>query len=309
MMRTAERTEDTAEGGDVGQSGAMTATAAALDLGRVPDGIHMTVESEELFVTELGQGEPTILLHGGGPGCNGWTDFGAVAPFFAADRRVLLVDLVGYGLSSMSVIEGPKWSYHARHLVGVLDALGIETANFVCSSIGGSAALCLASEYPDRVRKVVVTGSQPINRGARAPSPQLHTRGQEAFDTYYGGAGPTWDKSWAIMADLEWRHAEHIPRGTADLRFELSSQPGLVALGADMTKRGEPQDLEDQLGAIAAPVLFYWGRFDPFLVPEYAMLLADLVPRGDVYVMDDASHHPEEEYPDRYAALVKAFLE
>src|SRR2546423_401857 len=36
---------------------------------------------------DLGSGPDTVFLHGGGPGCTGWSDFGPVAPLFAEDRR------------------------------------------------------------------------------------------------------------------------------------------------------------------------------------------------------------------------------
>ena len=51
---------------------------------------------------------PTVFLHGGGPGCTGWSDFGPVAPLFAQDRPVHLVDLLQYGRSDKHAIEGPR---------------------------------------------------------------------------------------------------------------------------------------------------------------------------------------------------------
>ena len=47
-----------------------------------------------------------VFLHGGGPGCSSWTDFGSVAPMFATGRRCVLVDLVQYGKSSKPIIKG-----------------------------------------------------------------------------------------------------------------------------------------------------------------------------------------------------------
>ena len=60
---------------------------------------------------------------------------------------------------------------------------------------------------------------------------------------------------------------------------------------------------------IQAPVLLLWGMQDGFLTPEYALLLARMVPNGNLYVMDHASHHPQEERPDEYVAVVRGFLD
>ena len=72
---------------------------------------------------------------------------------------------------------------------------------------------------------------------------------------------------------------------------------------------GTPEDLLPVLPSIQARVLFLWGMYDPFLVPEYALSLARTVPYGDVYVMDKSSHHMEEERPGDYTRVVKSFLD
>jgi pimeloyl-ACP methyl ester carboxylesterase len=48
---------------------------------------------------------------------------------------------------------------------------------------------------------------------------------------------------------------------------------------------------------------------DPFVPPEYALLLARRVKSGQVHVLDRASHHPQEERPRPYHRIVSAFLE
>jgi 2-hydroxy-6-oxonona-2,4-dienedioate hydrolase len=82
---------------------------------------------------ELGAGPDTIFLHGGGPGCTGWSDFGPVSPFFAEDRRCLLVDILQYGRSDKCRISGPMWDFHAAKTVSLMDSLGVEKADFICN--------------------------------------------------------------------------------------------------------------------------------------------------------------------------------
>ncbi|MGA6204352.1 alpha/beta fold hydrolase [Nocardia testacea] len=111
-------------------------------------------------------------MHGGGPDCTAWSDFGPVAPLFARDRRAVLVDLLQYGRSDKCTITGPMWDFHAAKTVALMDEPTIDRADFVCNSWGGTIALNLAAEYPERVRSLVITGSMPVSYGPLAPLPE-----------------------------------------------------------------------------------------------------------------------------------------
>lgn len=256
-----------------------------------------------------GEGSPAVFLHGGGPGCTAWSDFGAVAPLFARDRRCHLVDILQYGKSEKCRISGPMWDFHAARTIALLNALRIERADFVCNSWGGTIALNLAAKYPERVRALVVTGSMPVFYGPLAPLPERARRGRNARDAYYGGEGPTWEKMRDLMARLEWYDPEAIPDETVTMRYEQSVDREEMALAAASdTLRGDWQDLTDEIGRIGAPVLFAWGMHDAFLTPDYPLMLARMIPRGHVYIMDRASHHLQEERPHDFYSVVTGFL-
>ena len=258
---------------------------------------------------DLGGGPDTIFLHGGGPGCTAWSDFGPVAPLFAADRRCLLVDIHQYGKSEKSRISGPMWDHHAAKTVALMDTLGVERADFVCNSWGGTIALNLAAKYPDRAGSLVVTGSMPVFYGPLAPLPEGGRRGRNARDVYYGGEGPTRQKMRELITRLEWYDADALPVETLDLRYEQSLDPGERELAAmSDSPRGQWQDLTDELGRIQAPVLFMWGMQDAFLTPDYPLMLARMVPNGNLHVMDHASHHLQEERPEAFHSVVSGFL-
>src|SRR3546814_18464604 len=89
-------------------------------------------------------------------------------------------------------------------MVGLMDALGVERADFVCNSWGGTTALCLAAHYPDRVRSLVITGSMPVFYGPLAPLPEAGRRGRNAGAGYYGGEGPTLQTMPALMDRPDW---------------------------------------------------------------------------------------------------------
>ena len=275
-----------------------------------PEGTYIEADQVTFHYLDQGAGAPTIFLHGGGPGCSAWTDFGPVASLFAKDRRCLLVDLLQYGKSGKPVIKGPMWDYHAAKLVAFMDALGIDRADFVCNSWGGTMALNLAARYPSRARSLVITGSMPVFYGPLAPLPEDGRRGRAARDRYYGGTGPSPEKMRELMASLEWHDASLIPDSTVALRHAQSLDPEEMALAAmSDNPRGDWQDLSAQLPLIEAPVLFAWGMYDAFLTPDYPLMLARMVPHGNLYVMDKASHHLQEERPHDFYTVVSGFLD
>ncbi|MFD9660638.1 alpha/beta fold hydrolase [Rhodococcus sp. NPDC059968] len=275
-----------------------------------PNSLYASADGVKFHYHDLGEGDPTIFLHGGGPGCTAWSDFGPVAPLFARDRRAILVDILQYGQSDKCTITGPMWGFHAAKIVALLDELGIARADFVCNSWGGTIALNLAAKYPDRVRALVITGSMPVFYGPLAPLPENGHRGRTARDVYYGGEGPTREKMRQLITRLEWFDGDKLPEETLDMRYEQSLDPEEMALAAASDNpRGEWQDLTAELGMITAPVLFAWGMNDAFLTPDYPLMLARMIEHGHLYVMDKASHHLQEERPYDYYSAVTGFLD
>jgi pimeloyl-ACP methyl ester carboxylesterase len=277
--------------------------------GAPPESRFATAGGVTYHYYDIGTGPDTIFLHGGGPGCTAWSDFGPVAPLFSNDRRCLLVDILQYGQSEKCLISGPMWDFHAAKMVALMDELGVDEADFICNSWGGTIALNLAARYPDRVRSLVVTGSMPVFYGPLAPLPERGHRGRTARDVYYGGEGPTREKMRTLITRLEWFDADRLPEETLDMRYQQSLDTEERALAAmSDSPRGDWQDLTEQLGLVEAPTLFIWGREDAFLTPDYPMMLARMVKRGNLHVMDHVSHHLQEERPGAYHAVVDGFL-
>lgn len=259
-----------------------------------------------LAVRRRGSGQPTVLLHGGGPGCASGMDFMAVEDLLADGRELVLVDLAQYGDSDAPRIDGPVLDFHSRILVGLLDALALPAVDIVAQSLGGGVALRLAASHPDRVRRVVATGSQPVPFANRS-DPRIGL-GMRARESYYGGTGPTPTKMRELMSTFEWRNGTRIPDRHLEARYMASVTAAGLRLGLDHAARGRPQDIGDALGVVRAPVLLVWGAHDPFSDPDYARAVAERMPNARVEVIDGTAHHPQSERPEQYARVVLDFL-
>ena len=113
---------------------------------------YADVNGLSLYYEEHGTGEPLVLLHGG---------FGAaevmqpIIPALAAGRRVIAVDLQGHGHTGD--IDRPLRPEHmADDIAALIAHLGLERADVMGYSLGGTVALRTAIQHPERVRRLVV---------------------------------------------------------------------------------------------------------------------------------------------------------
>ena len=178
----------------------------------------------KLFVTEAGAGEPVVLLHGGGPGATGASNYSRNIDVLADRFRVIVPDLPGYGQSSKDIDLTRPVRRPRLRVRGLLDELGIEKAHLVGNSYGGAAALRLAFDRPDRVDRLILMGPGGIGTTRGLP-----TEGPEHLFGYYGGDGPSREKLATFIRDYLVYDGSPVPDELIDLRYEASIQPEVVA--------------------------------------------------------------------------------
>ncbi|MES2033282.1 MAG: alpha/beta hydrolase, partial [Pseudomonadota bacterium] len=105
-----------------------------------------------LHVRVGGKGPAVVLLHGYGDTGDMW---GPLATELAKDHTVIVPDLRGLGLSARAEAGFEKVN-QARDIIGVMDALQISRADVVAHDIGNMVAYALASQFPERVTKLVL---------------------------------------------------------------------------------------------------------------------------------------------------------
>ena len=152
----------------------------AADIGIVmPFASHLDGEIE-YFVE--GSGPALVLLHGIANDASMWDDLGyleALRPYFT----VIRVNCRGYGNSTpVTRIEHLPYELYRDDCLAVLDAVGVDQATFMGYSRGGMLSLAFATEYPERVRALVVgaanlRGGPPARQvGPAAPAGRGRSR-------------------------------------------------------------------------------------------------------------------------------------
>lgn len=147
------------------------------------------VDGKPIFVAETGTGPAVVMLHGGGPGASGVSNYARNIDALAQQFRVIVPDMPGYGRSTKQLGQSDPFGCLADMIRGLLDELGIDIAHLVGNSYGGAATLRLALDTPHRVGKLVLMGPGGIGTTRGIP-----TSGLKSLLSYYSGGGPSREK-------------------------------------------------------------------------------------------------------------------
>ena len=123
------------------------------DFPRVEGVEHRFVDAGgvRLHVAEAGQGRPLLLVHGWP---QHWYEWRGVVGELAAERRLIMPDLRGFGWSE--VPDGPiEPEAFVGDLLALLDALELEQVDIAGHDWGGFSSLLLSARHPARVRRLL----------------------------------------------------------------------------------------------------------------------------------------------------------
>ncbi len=267
------------------------------------------VNGKDIFLVEAGDGPPVVLLHGGGPGASGVSNFSRNIEPLAENFRVIVPDMPGYGRSSKGVDRDDPFGYLAEHIRGMLDQLGIQRAHLVGNSYGGACALRLALDSPHRVDKLVLMGP-----GGVGTTRGLPTAGLKSLLSYYGGDGPSLDKLRTFIRTYLVYDGSAVPEALIEARYQSSIEPEVVA-NPPLRRPAGPRALwridftrDRRLNHLATPTLVIWGRDDKVNKPSGAAMLGERMPNADVLITANTGHWVQWERADFFNAVTTAFL-
>lgn len=269
----------------------------------------ITVGARAIHLVEAGDGPPVLMLHGGGPGASGVSNYSRNIAALARRFRVLVPDLPGYGMSGKALNRTDPFGDLAASMLGLLAELGIRRAPIVGNSLGGACALRMALESPDRVSRLVLMGPGGIGTSRALPTPGL----RRLFG-YYEGDGPTIDKMRAFVRDDLVYDGRAITDDLIRARFEASIDPEVVATPPLRRPRGlavlRRMDLmrDPRLAGLQTPTLVLWGTEDRVNRPSGGRLLQRRMPNCDLYLFSRTGHWVQWERPDDFNAVTTAFL-
>jgi 2-hydroxy-6-oxonona-2,4-dienedioate hydrolase/4,5:9,10-diseco-3-hydroxy-5,9,17-trioxoandrosta-1(10),2-diene-4-oate hydrolase len=252
------------------------------------------------------------MLHGGGPGASGVSNYSRNIDALATHFRLIVPDMPGYGRSAKGVGQDDPFGYLADMIRGLIDELGIGTAHLIGNSYGGAAALRLALDTPHRVGKLVLMGPGGIGTTRGLP-----TAGLKSLLSYYGGDGPSRDKLATLIRSYLVYDGASLPEGLIDLRYRASIDPEVIADPPLRRPSGPmaPRTLwrtdltrDRRLKDLGTPTLILWGRDDKVNRPAGGPMLFNLLPNAELVMTSDTGHWMQWERAEVFNRLVVDFL-
>lgn len=255
----------------------------------------------KLHYNEAGTGPVVIMLHGGGLGASGWSNFAQNIGPFSQRFRVLLVDLPGFGKSDSAVMKEPRALQSGRAINDLMDALDIGKASIIGNSLGGATALNLALEYPDRVEKLVLMGSGGTAVSNFVPNP---SEGVKVLIEFAGG--PTLEGMRKLF-DVMLYDSSIVSDELLQQRF-ADAMGNTGHLEARKKSNETLMNLTPRLGEITAPTLIVWGRDDRVVPFDGSLQLLFGIANSRLHVFSKCGHWAQLEHAEEFNRLVSDFL-
>ncbi len=198
---------------------------------------------------------------------------------WAEKFRVLAPDLRGHGRSGYE----PPWTFatHVADVLETLDALDVDSANWVGHSFGGRLILEVAAAHPERVRRAVLLDPAIQILPHIAETMAELERKEPLYDSLEDYADRREDSPPRefVLEDAV-LHCEELPDGRLRRR---SSQPAVISIYGELASAPPPPDtLRAPTLLIHAPsyglvreeqLAAYAGRVETLAVPGMHMVM------------------------------------
>ena len=261
---------------------------------------------------ECGNGDPVVLIHGGGPGASGEFAWRQSLGAIGERARAIGIDLLGYGLSDKPLDVEYRHQLFVDHLRDFIDVLCLDKVRLVGNSMGAYVAARYACDHPERVSHLLLIGSGTI---ATAMGLDMGmTTGLRRLIDYDG----TKESLRTMMAGLM-HNPQNISEEALEERHRQAQLPGVMESQKSFLNyfrnrlKSDPAEMQlfelrHRLPRLAIPIRFLWGRHDAFASPSLADELQKMLPNSDFQWFENSGHVVQNDEPARFTETALEFL-
>lgn len=279
---------------------------------------------------EYGQGEPLLLIHGGGRGTtSSANNFSPVIPLLAKHYRVIAFDKSAAGMT-----DNPKddndlsYQGEVKHTYNLIKTLQLGAVNIVGHSSGGAVAFYLAVEHPEVVKTLTIVAHgpemPPLEKSTKHDAAEKE-QCKDSQATYAGRAcrlrllghtPKTWDEP-SLQADA-WMADQ--PKSKVARDKYAGARAGAMPSGQlTLDYRQRMWDAARRDGMRMPVMLFVgkqdtlsWEVGDPYAMMRSEMGMFDILGGHEGHVrmviLNESGHFPYREHPRQFAAEVDGFI-
>lgn len=241
------------------------------------------VENSGYKYLTSGEGKPIIILHGLMGGLGNFKAF--ISYFPKIGFQIFMPELPIYSASLLNT----NVKFFAKYINKFINLLGINKAILVGNSLGGHVALLHSKLYPNSTEALVLTGSSGL---------------------YENSMGDTYPK----RGDYEFirkktQNVFYSPKVATkkivDEVFESVNNRNKVIKILAMAKSAIRHNMAKDLPKINIPVALIWGKNDLVTPPNVALEFDELLPKSNLFWIDECGHAPMMEHPKKFNKIVE----
>ncbi|MDA0339733.1 MAG: alpha/beta hydrolase [Proteobacteria bacterium] len=247
----------------------------------------------QLHYWTTGNGPNLVLLHQSTQNAD---EYLGLVPLLAETHTLTAIEWLGHGKSADTAAE-PTMTDYSRTVIQAMEALEIETMALLGHHGGAAIALDIAATIPDRVTRVVASGT-----GYRSPEDVAEMlKERKTIAQPITADGAFLNKMWGIYTKL----------GSPGTSLDVIHRIFLN----NMQERLKPFDAHDPIlkwnkaaacAKITCPLLLLQGDLDSFVSGQEKLL--EKMPTARRVVMANAGPFCFYDKPDEMAAVVAEFL-
>lgn len=242
------------------------------------------------MITHGTGGTPLLIAHGLFGSARNW---GVIAKRLSSDREVRAVDMRNHGESPW--LETQSYADMAGDLA---EAVG-SRADVLGHSMGGKAAMFLALEHPEKVRRLVVADIAPVTYGHTQLPLIAAMRGLDLNAIETRG-----DADRQLQANVPEAGVRAFLLQSLDVKAR-HWRLNLDVLAREMDKIIGFPNVDGQFDG---PTLFLTGAESNYVKPEHREKIRRLFPKAMFAKIPGAGHWLHAEKPREFEAAVAAFL-
>lgn len=288
--------------------------------------IALSVNETPITVCYYQEGEPVkgdvILMHTGGAGASAYMcwllNFDALVE---AGFRVTAPDAPGFG-NSKAINPNAKTPNPVYFLHTFIESLEIRNPHLVGNSMGGMTISKFASDYPELVRSLTISGGEPrvetkevSELGSLGATPrndfvrEMFSKPQLSYeDMYKATADFFYDRDHPMVDEITRCRLNTLNDRDA---YEFAKENSL----GQIKRRGSDGSV-DYLHLLQVPTLLLHGRDEIWFYPgthreilmDAAIKAGSVIPSCTTIILPHCAHWPQIEHSDLYNQLLIGFL-
>lgn len=243
-------------------------------------------EEGEFQYIEEGQGEVMLLLHGLFGALSNWED---VVNKFKKDYRVIIPLLPIYTMPLKRAGINGLNSFVEKFV----DTMKLNDFIVVGNSLGGHIGLVYTIKNPEKVNRLVLTGSSGL------------------YEDTMGGSFPKRGNYEFVKEKVAYTFYDPniATKELVDYVFEVTSSNVKCLRIIAIARSAQTHNMAEELHKIKVPTLLIWGLNDTITPPIVGHEFNRLIEGSELAFIDKCCHAPMMEVPERFNEILTDFLE